>query len=67
MIPTTAGEVQKACHARLVRGAPGRTVAAVGLSLCALAVVLYGLTRGNWINGFLVGIALATKPPEKKG
>jgi UDP-N-acetylmuramoyl-tripeptide--D-alanyl-D-alanine ligase len=29
MIPTTAGEVQKACHARLVRGAPGRTVTAV--------------------------------------
>jgi Ca2+-transporting ATPase len=36
-----------------------RTFAAVGLSLCALAVVLYGVTRGNWINGFLVGIALA--------
>ena len=36
-----------------------QTFAAVGLSLCALAVVLYGLTRGNWINGFLVGIALA--------
>jgi Ca2+-transporting ATPase len=33
--------------------------AAVGLSLCALAVVLYGITRGNWLNGFLVGIALA--------
>jgi Ca2+-transporting ATPase len=36
-----------------------QTFAAVGLSLCALAVVLYGITRGNWINGFLVGIALA--------
>jgi Ca2+-transporting ATPase len=36
-----------------------RTVAFVGLSLCALAVVLYGMTRGNWINGFLAGIALA--------
>jgi Ca2+-transporting ATPase len=36
-----------------------QTIAAVGLSLCGLAVVLYGLTRGNWINGFLVGIALA--------
>jgi Ca2+-transporting ATPase len=36
-----------------------RTFAAVGLSLCALAVVLYGITRGNWINGFLVGVALA--------
>jgi Ca2+-transporting ATPase len=36
-----------------------QTIAAVGLSLCGLAVVLYGLTRGNWINGLLVGIALA--------
>ncbi|HET7006966.1 MAG TPA: HAD-IC family P-type ATPase, partial [Candidatus Binatia bacterium] len=36
-----------------------QTIAAVGLSLCVLAVVLYGLTRGNWINGLLVGIALA--------
>jgi P-type Ca2+ transporter type 2C len=36
-----------------------RNFAAVGLSLCALAVILYGVTRGNWLNGFLVGIALA--------
>ena len=36
-----------------------RNFAAVGLSLCVLAVILYGLTRGNWISGFLVGIALA--------
>ena len=36
-----------------------QTLAAVGLTLCALAVVLYGVTRGNWINGLLVGIALA--------
>jgi Ca2+-transporting ATPase len=36
-----------------------RTFAAVGLSLCALAVVLYGATRGNWLQGFLVGVALA--------
>lgn len=36
-----------------------RNFATVGLSVCALAVVLYGLTRGSWINGFLIGIALA--------
>ncbi len=36
-----------------------QTFATVGLSLCGLAVVLYGVTRGNWINGLLVGIALA--------
>jgi Ca2+-transporting ATPase len=36
-----------------------RTIAVIGLLVCALAVVLYGLTRGNWMNGFLAGIALA--------
>ncbi len=36
-----------------------RSFATVGLSLCALVVILYGATRGNWINGLLVGIALA--------
>ena len=36
-----------------------QTFAVVGLTLCTLAVVLYGVTRGNWVNGFLVGIALA--------
>jgi P-type Ca2+ transporter type 2C len=36
-----------------------RTIATVGLCLCALSMILYGLMRGNWINGFLVGIALA--------
>ena len=36
-----------------------RTIAAVGLLLCAALVVLYGLTRGNWLQGLLAGIALA--------
>ena len=36
-----------------------RSFAVVGMSLCALVVVLYGLSKGNWLNGFLVGIALA--------
>jgi Ca2+-transporting ATPase len=36
-----------------------RNFAAVGLSLCALVVILYGFTRGDWIGGFLGGIALA--------
>jgi len=51
--------------ARLVR-----TLAAVGLSLCAVVVVLYGLTRGNtgpaWTQGLLAGIAMAmaTLPEE---
>jgi P-type Ca2+ transporter type 2C len=36
-----------------------RNFAAIGLSLCFLVVVLYGFTRGDWIGGFLGGIALA--------
>lgn len=34
-------------------------LATVGLSVCALVAVLYGLTRGSWLNGFLVGITMA--------
>ncbi|MEN6335477.1 MAG: cation-translocating P-type ATPase [Phycisphaerales bacterium] len=47
-----------------------RTMATVGLSLCAAVVVLYGITRGNtassWKQGFLAGIAtaMATLPEE---
>lgn len=40
--------------ARLVRA-----FALVGLVLCTLVVVVYGLTRGHWLDGFLAGIALA--------
>ncbi len=36
-----------------------RIVAAVGLSLCAALTVLYGLSRGDWLQGLLAGIALA--------
>lgn len=36
-----------------------RNLALVGLLLCALVVIVYGLTRANWLNGFLAGITLA--------
>lgn len=36
-----------------------RRVAVLGLSLCALVVVLYGLVRNGWLEGFLAGITLA--------
>ena len=36
-----------------------RKLAIWGLSLCSLVVVGYGITRGNWLNGFLAGITLA--------
>jgi Ca2+-transporting ATPase len=47
-----------------------KRLAAIGLTLCAAVVVLYGLTRGNtwetWERGLLAGIALAmaTLPEE---
>ncbi len=36
-----------------------RWLASVGLSLCAMVVLLYGITRGNWLQGFLAGLTLA--------
>jgi Ca2+-transporting ATPase len=36
-----------------------RTIALIGLFLCIVIVVVYGLTRFNWIEGFLAGITLA--------
>ncbi|MDD4052547.1 MAG: HAD-IC family P-type ATPase, partial [candidate division Zixibacteria bacterium] len=47
-----------------------RNFAIIGLTLCALVVVIYGITRGNtaisWEEGFLAGItmAMATLPEE---
>lgn len=36
-----------------------RNLAVVGLALCILVITLYGLTKGNWLNGLLAGITLA--------
>jgi Ca2+-transporting ATPase len=36
-----------------------RIMAAVGGVLCVALVVAYGVTRGDWLEGFLAGIALA--------
>lgn len=36
-----------------------RNLALVGLGLCAAVVVVYGLTHGDWLHGFLAGITLA--------
>ncbi|GAK57276.1 cation transport ATPase [Candidatus Vecturithrix granuli] len=43
-----------------------RNLSIVGLSACVLVVVVYGLTRGHWLQGFLAGItlAMATLPEE---
>jgi P-type Ca2+ transporter type 2C len=38
----------------------------MGLFLCLLVIVVFGLTRGDWLHGFLAGItlAMATLPEE---
>ncbi len=36
-----------------------RVIAAVGLAAAALVVVVFGLTRGHWLEGLLAGIATA--------
>jgi Ca2+-transporting ATPase len=41
-------------------------LATAGVLFCALVVILYGISRGNWLDGFLAGItlAMATLPEE---
>ena len=36
-----------------------RRVAVVAVALCGAVALIYGLTRGNWLNGSLVGLTLA--------
>lgn len=36
-----------------------RNSALLGLSLCIMVIVVYGLTRFDWVEGFLAGITLA--------
>jgi len=36
-----------------------RRLAIIGISLCAVVIVVYTLTRGDLLNGFLAGITLA--------
>lgn len=36
-----------------------RNLALVGAALCAVVIVVYGLTRGNWLQGVLAGLTLA--------
>ncbi len=36
-----------------------RNFAIFGLSLCALVIIVYGLTRFDWIEGILAGVTLA--------
>jgi Ca2+-transporting ATPase len=36
-----------------------RILAIVGLSLCALVIIVYGSTRNDWLGGLLAGITMA--------
>jgi Ca2+-transporting ATPase len=36
-----------------------RIFASAGISLCALVAIIYSLTRGSWLHGFLTGLTLA--------
>ena len=71
---TELGKIGKALRAIEPEATPlqqetGRLVqslALVGLTLCAIVVVVYGMTRQDWLTGFLAGIsmAMATLPEE---
>jgi Ca2+-transporting ATPase len=43
-----------------------RNMAFVGLFVCVLVVIIYGVTRGHWVDGLLAGVtlAMATLPEE---
>ena len=71
---TEIGKIGRALHAIEPEQTPlyrqtrrlVRIFAALGLSLSVLVVVLYGVTRGVWLEGVLAGItlAMATLPQE---
>jgi Ca2+-transporting ATPase len=66
-IHTEMGKIGKALQSVKVEETPlqgetrriVRNLAFVGLFMCCLVIIVYGLTRGNWLNGFLAGITLA--------
>ena len=66
-VRTELGAIGEALHTvrreetRLDRETSGivRNIALIGLLLCLIVVVVYGLTRGDWLHGLLAGITLA--------
>ena len=57
---------QGATNLQVQTGKIVKTFATVGLILCVIVVVVFGLTRGDWLEGLLAGLALAmaTLPEE---
>jgi Ca2+-transporting ATPase len=66
-LATELGRIGSSLHGvdggrtRLEREVHGlvRVLAAGGIALCALVAVLYGITRHDWLDGALAGLALA--------
>ncbi|MBP1929200.1 Ca2+-transporting ATPase [Methanolinea mesophila] len=59
-IGMTLGEVERSdTHLKQEISGIVLTIALVGLALCILIVVVYGITRLNWIEGLLAGVTLA--------
>jgi P-type Ca2+ transporter type 2C len=66
-LATELGRIGKALHGvtpepSAIQRATRRAVfvfASIGLILCAIVTVLYGLLRHDWLNGLLAGITLA--------
>ncbi len=64
---TEIGKIGRALHhlepeetfLRRETGKVVRALALSGLLLCIFVIVVYGVTRGNWLNGLLAGITLA--------
>ncbi len=43
-----------------------RWLAIIGASICLLLVLIYGLSRGDWLHGLLAGITLAMRSCFRK-
>src|SRR5512138_842625 len=73
-IRTEIGKIGKALHIlepentnlKQQTGKIVRNFGMIGLAMCVLVVVVFGLTRSDWLHGFLAGItlAMATLPEE---
>ncbi len=73
-IHSEIGKIGKALHDVEVEISPlqkeikrlVRWLAVIGVSICLVLLLIYGLTRGDWLHGLLAGITLAmTLLPEE--
>jgi len=73
-IHSEIGKIGKALHEVEIESSPlqkeinrlVRWLAVIGAAICLVLVLIYGLTRSDWLHGFLAGITLAmTLLPEE--